>query len=287
MNDMSSVIVPKSDQINADDLIVGPMTITIREVQIRGGQEQPVSIYFDGNDKTYRPCKSMSRVLVQAWGPDAKVYVGRSLTLYRDPTVKWAGMEVGGIRISHMSHIDGKLQMQLTATKGQRKPHIVMPLIDAEKGSAAQPSADERGWADKFIANVNRAPSAEKLETYVSGKLTLLDELRGKWAALHAECENAVSAKRASLADPFADDDDDDDDPFADDPSVNTEPESPSQEMLRKIRDKIAAAKNAKGLAAVEGEWVNRHRIAFDDATAATVDAEFAAKRHELQGGEG
>jgi hypothetical protein len=76
----------------------------------------------------------------------------------------------------------------------------------------------------------------------------------------------------------------------APEPDISTgapEPESPSQEMLRKIRDQIAAAKNAKGLAAVEGEWVNRHRIAFEDATAAAVDAEFAAKRHELQGGEG
>lgn len=128
MNDMTSVIVPKSDQINADDFIAGPQTFTIREVRIRGGEEQPVNILLEGSDKAFRPCKSMSRVLVAAWGPDAKVYVGRSLTLYRDPTVKWGGLEVGGIRISHMSHIEGKMQMQLTATRGQRKPHVVLPL---------------------------------------------------------------------------------------------------------------------------------------------------------------
>lgn len=148
MNDMSSVIVPKSDQINADDFIAGPQTITITDVQIKGGQEQPVSIYFDGSDKAFRPCKSMSRVLVHAWGPDAKVYVGRSLTLYRDPSVKWGGLEVGGIRISHMSHIDGKLQMQLTATKGQRRPHVVLPL------AAPAPKADAANAAS-LIAEIN------------------------------------------------------------------------------------------------------------------------------------
>lgn len=128
MNDMSPVIVPKSDQVNSDDLIAGPITITIRDVQIKGGQEQPVSVYFDGSDKAFRPCKSMARVMVAVWGADSKKYLGRSLTLYRDPTVKWAGVEVGGIRISHMSHMDGPMTMALTATKGSRKPYTVHPL---------------------------------------------------------------------------------------------------------------------------------------------------------------
>ncbi len=129
MTDMTPSIVPKSDQLNSDDLIAGPMTIKITEVTIRGGQEQPVSIHFEGdNGKPYKSCKSMNRVLVAAWGPDAKVYTGRSMTLYRDPSVKWAGMEVGGIRISHLSHIDAPMTMALTATKGSRKPYTVHPL---------------------------------------------------------------------------------------------------------------------------------------------------------------
>lgn len=143
MTDMREVIVPKSDQINADDLIAGPRTITITEVTIRPGTEQPVSIHFEGdNGKPYKACKSMCRVLVNAWGPDAKAYVGRSLTLYRDPTVKWGGMEVGGIRISHMTHIDREMVMALTATKGSRKPFLVKPLT-AEAPKPAPPSADD------------------------------------------------------------------------------------------------------------------------------------------------
>lgn len=129
MSDMKPVIVPKSDQLNADDLIAGEMTVRITEVDIKGGQEQPVAIHFEGdNGKPYKPCKSMCRVMVQAWGPDSSQYVGRSMTLFRDPHVKWAGMEVGGIRISHMSHIDNTLTMALTATKQSRKPFTVHPL---------------------------------------------------------------------------------------------------------------------------------------------------------------
>ncbi len=139
MGDMASTIVPKSDQLNSDDLIAGPMTVKITGVSIKGGAEQPISISFEGDDgKPYKPCKSMCRVMVTAWGADSKKYTGRSMTLYREPTVKWAGMEVGGIRISHMSDIESALTMALTATRGSRKPFTVRP-IEAEKELASTP----------------------------------------------------------------------------------------------------------------------------------------------------
>jgi hypothetical protein len=122
---MRPAIEPKSDQINADDLIAGPMTVMITGVKVQGGVEQPVSISITGTSKVYRPCKSMSRVMVAAWGPDANVYVGRSMTLYRDPSVTWAGFAVGGIRISHMSDIDRDMMLMLTATKQKRAPHKI------------------------------------------------------------------------------------------------------------------------------------------------------------------
>lgn len=126
--DMSQVIVPKSDQINADTLLSGPQTFTIHGVSIAGGQEQPVSIALEETNLLYRPCKSMCRLLVAAWGADAKLYTGHSMTLYCDPTVKWGPMEVGGIRISHLSHMEKPLAMALTATKGVKKITTVKPL---------------------------------------------------------------------------------------------------------------------------------------------------------------
>lgn len=133
MNDMRAVIIPKSDQINADDLIAGPITITITSVDIRPGTEQPVSIFYDGDGgKPYKCCKSMARVMVQCWGADANKYIGRSMTLYRDPKVLWGGMAVGGIRISHMTDIEGEQTMALTATKGSKKLFKVMPLVTAK-----------------------------------------------------------------------------------------------------------------------------------------------------------
>lgn len=166
MNDMTAVIVPKSDQINADDLIAGPMSVTISGVAITAGTEQPVSIDIGLPGKVYRPCKSMSRVLVAAWGPDAKAYVGRSLTLYRDPTVKWGGMDVGGIRISHISHIEKPMTMALTATRATRKPYTVSPLKGAPAAqeprqtparaaqASSDPTSEVEAWAAKIEAKL-------------------------------------------------------------------------------------------------------------------------------------
>ena len=146
MNDMTGAIVPKSDQLNADDLIGRELTIKITGVAIKGGQEQPVSIHFEGDDgKPYKPCKSMSRILVSAWGPDSSKYVGRSMTLYRDPKVKWAGMDVGGIRISHMSDIADDLTMALTVTRANKKPFTVRPLRAASGAKAKESKQPEGG----------------------------------------------------------------------------------------------------------------------------------------------
>lgn len=172
MNDMASVIAPKSDQINADDLIAGPRTITITEVQVKAGQEQPVSIFFEGSDKAYRPCKSMARVLVSAWGPDASKYKGRSLTLYCDPRVKWGGMEVGGIRISHMSHIDSAITMALTVTRANKKPFTVKPL------GAAAPKAQSGGRAEPDNTPVTEEQSLELHALCTEGGRDLTADLK-------------------------------------------------------------------------------------------------------------
>ncbi len=128
MIDMKSTIVPKSDQTNSDDLITGPRTIKITKVSVVEKDQRCIINYENDKGKPYKPCVSMCRVLVMIWGDDGTNYVGQSLTLFLDKTVKWGGVEVGGIRISHMTGLNEKRVMQLTASKGKRKPFCVEPL---------------------------------------------------------------------------------------------------------------------------------------------------------------
>jgi len=134
MIDMVETIAPKSDQMNADDLLAGAKTIKVSKVSKVSG-EQPIAINYEGdNGKPYKPCKSMRRVMVELWGRDASEYVGRSMTLYCDKSVTWGGSEVGGIRISEMSHITEPKKLVLTATKATRKPFLVKPLLVKDAG---------------------------------------------------------------------------------------------------------------------------------------------------------
>lgn len=153
MNDMRSVIEPKADQLNADSLLGGPITITVTNVTIKPGTEQPVSVgYENDNGKPYKPCKSMCRVMVHCWGADANQYVGRGMTLYCDPKVKWGGLAVGGIRISHMTDINGTQVMALTETKGSKKPFTVKPLKEGIPLTAT-PKADHLPEGAADLAN--------------------------------------------------------------------------------------------------------------------------------------
>lgn len=204
MGDMTAVIVPKSDQINADDMMSGPITITVKAVSVRPGTEQPVAIDFgDPSRKVFRPCKSMARVMVAAWGPDSSKYVGKSMTLYRDPKVKWGGLEVGGIRISHMSDITGPMTLALTETKQSRKPFTVKLLV-AEKKVAPpkaepEPTTEDAGatsdWADLFEDLIDTAATYAVVKTEINQLLT-----SPEWQRLKASNIDRATELHAKIA---------------------------------------------------------------------------------------
>jgi hypothetical protein len=145
MSDMLQTIVPKSDQLNADDLIGDrKLTITITKVKLSPGEQQSASISFEGdNGKPWKPCLSMRRVLVALWGKDSANYIGRKVTLYCDSKVVFGGKEVGGIRISHMSHLDAPRTLALTASKANRKPFTVLPLVENVVDPSVKAAGDD------------------------------------------------------------------------------------------------------------------------------------------------
>ena len=129
MIDIRTTVIPKSDQINADSLIGQTLTIKVTKVSLLTEADQPIAIGFEGDGgRPYKPCKIMRRVMVNCWGPDGNAYIGRSMTIYRDAAVMFGGVATGGIRISHMSHIDAPVTMALTVTRANRKPFTVQPL---------------------------------------------------------------------------------------------------------------------------------------------------------------
>lgn len=148
ISNLSDTVKPKSNQLNSDDLLSGPITVTIEAVA-RGTAEQPVRVSISGGFQPYYPCKSMRRVLIACWGDDGRAWVGRSMTLYADPAVKFGGVQVGGIRISHLSDIQKDTTLALTVTKAKREPFTVKKL------AVTAPSSESPFWPQaKFAAKL-------------------------------------------------------------------------------------------------------------------------------------
>lgn len=139
---LSDTIIPKSDQLNADDLHAGPITITVQKVSRGESADQPVSIHYAGGEgRPYKPCKTMRKVLIHAWGNDGHQWAGKSMTLFCDPDVQFGGVKIGGIRISHLSDIDGDFSLPVNTTRGKKARYPVKQLRDAPRArTAAEPT---------------------------------------------------------------------------------------------------------------------------------------------------
>lgn len=138
--DMTESLAPKSDQLDAIDLVSGPRTFTIENVS-KHNAEQPFNFHLSGFDRVWRPGKSMRRVIAAAWGTKTSAYIGQSVTLYCDPSVQFGNEAVGGTRISHMSGLDKPLKVPLLLKKGRSAVFTVQPLKEAPK-----PAQQARDW---------------------------------------------------------------------------------------------------------------------------------------------
>lgn len=196
MNDMSATIVAKSDQVNAADLIGMPRTITIREVRIKAGDDQPVSVLIEGDNKAFRPCKGVRRLMVRVWGADANKYIGQSMTLFCDPTVTWAGKEEGGIRVSHMTGLREKIVEFMRTSRAATKPYTILPLEPAKPAPARQ-TAEQ--WAAEHIEHVQNAPDLQALDALIAKGSKPMGKLAGDKPDLHTQVSDAYAARRGQL----------------------------------------------------------------------------------------
>lgn len=261
MVDMSQFIAAKSDQLNADDLMSGPRTITITKVTAQpDAAEQPVSIHYEGGEgRPWKPCKTMRRILVGVWGKDASKYVGRSLTLYRDPTVAFGGLQVGGIRVSHMSDISEEKTVALLVTRGRKAPFKVKPLVNA-------PATSDHG-----------ATLAELKALAQPGNM---DALGAKWQEIGADARKALAAElpalKAACAEPTGDV------PFDAGPGDEPNPETNDADPLAATLANIAGAISLREVDAIDKD-TESDRAFLTPEQCDRLDEALAKRREELR----
>ena len=160
--DVSDTLAPKSDQLDAVELLGSPRTFTIEKVS-RNSDEQPLNISLVGFPRYWRPGVSMRRVLASLWGTDAKKWVGKSVTLYCDERVKFGSETTGGTRISHMTDIgDSPRKVPLQVSRGKFATFTVQPLSKVDALRAEWKSADpERRKVIEAEVESLTAPAAD------------------------------------------------------------------------------------------------------------------------------
>jgi len=149
--DLQRATQAKSDQLNSCDLLGGPLVAQIIDVNA-GNSEQPVSIKLDSWKQPWKPSKTSLRVLAACWGGDPSVWVGRWVVLYCDESVTFGKEAIGGIRTSHLSHINGTKKIAVNTTRGKKGIQTVEPYYP-DNAPQAEP---EQAWypQDRFDANL-------------------------------------------------------------------------------------------------------------------------------------
>ncbi|MGO4583601.1 hypothetical protein AB4Z38_06900 [Arthrobacter sp. 2RAF6] len=163
---MTDSLAPKSDQLDAVDLLSGPRTFTIENVS-KHNAEQPFNFHFKEFPRVWRPGKSMRRVIVAAWGSKGANYVGKRLTLYCDPSVEFGGAAVGGSRISHMSGIDKPLKVPLLIRQGRSAMFTVQPLTEPVKRDFLAEAEQANGDVDLLRALWKAAVAAKEPQEHL------------------------------------------------------------------------------------------------------------------------
>lgn len=121
---LSDTIVTKSDQLNAEDLLLSNRTIKITGVKMIKDPQQPLILNYEGdNGRPFKPCLTMRKALQFAYGDNPDNLIGKFLELYCDPEVKFGKDKVGGVRIAGMSDIKGTIRASFTETRGKKKEY--------------------------------------------------------------------------------------------------------------------------------------------------------------------
>lgn len=181
----------KTDRLNSDDLIgIDSIVVTIEKIE-KVKDEQPVRMRLSGGEwKPWHPCKSMLRVMQAAWGDEMRAWVGKSLELYREPTVRFGGLEVGGTRIRAMSGIDRPEDILITSTRGKKVPYPVRPL------KSPQPAGGKTQEASSGGGDGPSAPAGRLSEEQLANIRALQDEIDPKIRKTEAAIAAAFNAER-------------------------------------------------------------------------------------------
>lgn len=163
----------KSDRLNYVDIGNSFIIALIESVTVTNGDSENVIVHFSGcGGKPYKPNKGMIRVLAGAWGEDSDSWVGKTIKITGDPTVKWGGEEVGGLVVGALSHIDKSGYTAYIQKNKRVRVKQTIPLLVIEPPKLTD---DDQSWIDA----ANKDSSVLDQITDPLYKQFIIDNLKG------------------------------------------------------------------------------------------------------------
>lgn len=185
---MREFLTIKTDRFNYEHFISGPKTLKVSRLGKKVDQGKPrLLVFFEGHEDTpYWVPLGMAKCIASpdGWGESPFAdWVGRSMTLFGEPTVQYGGKELGGVRVSHLSHIEKPYTTKISIRRGVRIDYEILPLkVAASAATAEVVYYPESDFAEKLPA---------MLGFIKDGKMTL--------AQVVARCEQTGKLTEAQL----------------------------------------------------------------------------------------
>jgi len=204
MTDIAHTLIAKSDQLNAADIMGTEKILTITSVDVKTtGGDQPVTIHYDGeNGRPWKPCLTVRRILSQLWTTESEKWIGQSVAVHRDPTVKWAGEPHGGIRPHAATGLDAMVVVKLKEERGGKpKAFDIKPLRLSDSGP--KPAAIEFSM-ETYEATVEKILAESKTADELNARFDRMTDWRKQAVKIDRDKATAirerVTDKIASLS---------------------------------------------------------------------------------------
>lgn len=204
MSKLSKAAEAKSDQLNAIDLVGGPITAAITAVKVKDDPtaDQAVSISFtNDNNRPWKPSKTMLRVLIIKWGDNEAKFVGRHITLYRNPEITWGGKEVGGVEISHMSDMENDDRFLLSTGRGKTRQFKIEHLKMKSPEEIAEEKLNRAStWVSQSKTEIGEFDSVERIEEWQEKNAPTMEAL-SKYEDLISDLTEFIKVSIADFGD--------------------------------------------------------------------------------------
>lgn len=203
MTNIAHTLVAKSDQLNAADLIGGEKLLKITSVDVKSASD--VWVHYDGeNGRPWKTSLTARRILARLWTEESDNWIGHTVAVHCDPTVVYAGEEVGGIRPHAATGIDSERVIKLKERRGPKPKTFKIVPLRLDSSPQAKPTRIEFSM-ETYARAIEKIISESETHDELQTRFDRMSDWRKQAAQTDreraTELRERVNARLVELAD--------------------------------------------------------------------------------------